>query len=251
MSDLNIKEKNKIKELIKNNKKFVTLVHRFPEGDALGSQLALSQLLLNADKEVAILNKDPLPWQYKFLPKSDLIEIVDQIDEYYDVGFVLDCSDFERTAFSENDRKKINFLVNIDHHLSNSFYGDLNYVNPRASSTGEMIYNLGNHLGFEINHDIALNLYAAIVTDTGSFRYSSTTADTFLIASKLVSKGIDIAWANENLFEIRSLGMVRLWGEALSKIEVKNKKLISLLTVTQRMLVQSDAEFSDDVTQPI
>jgi len=243
---MSIKEESKtFLDLINRYNNFAILVHRFPEGDAIGSQLALGLLLRNKGKKVDMLNYDPIPWQFNFLPGSELIKITDKIERDYDVGIILDCSDFKRTNYSETDRRRIKTLVNIDHHLSNSFFGDVNIIDPEASSTGEMVYTLIKNKKYEINQNIALNIYTAIVTDTGSFRYSNTTSKTLMIASKLVSKGIDVAWANENLFEIGTLGKIKLWGEALSNIELTRNNLISLLTVTQEMLIQFNAEFND------
>jgi bifunctional oligoribonuclease and PAP phosphatase NrnA len=235
----------KIHKLIEENNNFIILVHRFPEGDALGSQLALGQALIDSHKDVDMLHIDPIPSQYKFMPGSSIIKIHEAFKTNYNVGFVLDSSDFERTDYSKEDRQKIKYLVNIDHHLSNNYFGDFNFVNPNASSTGEMIYRLFQDSNFCITRDIATNIYTAIVTDTGSFRYSNTTAETLMIASKLVNHGIDIAWANENIFEIRTISKLKLWGEVLSKIETKCNDLISILTVTQEMLLQTNAEYSD------
>jgi len=238
-------EAQALNDLVERNETFVILVHRYPEGDAIGSQLALGLMLMKQGKSVEMLNYDKLPWQYKFLPGSEHIKIAESFQRDYDVGIVLDSSDFERTNYTESEKGMIRYLVNMDHHLSNNFFGDLNIINPQASSTGEMVYNLSKHMDIPLNRDIALNIYTAIVTDTGSFRYSNTTSETLMIASKLVSKGIDVAWANENLFEIGTLGRIKLWGETLSKIELTYHDLISILTVTQQMLIQSNAEFND------
>jgi bifunctional oligoribonuclease and PAP phosphatase NrnA len=240
-----IEEAAIFKELVRENNSFVILVHRYPEGDAIGSQLALGLLLKNQGKEVEMLNYDPLPWQYKFLPGSDNIEIGETLARDYDIGIVLDSGDFERTNYPPENKNRIKYLINMDHHLSNSFFGDMNIINPQASSTGEMVYNLVKHMGLTLTRDIALDIYTAIVTDTGSFRYSNTTSDTLMIASQLVSTGIDVAWANENLFEIGTLGRIKLWGEALSKIELTYNNMISILTVTQQMMIQTNADFSD------
>jgi bifunctional oligoribonuclease and PAP phosphatase NrnA len=244
---MKLKNESKIfRELIEKCNRFVILVHRYPEGDAIGSQLALGSMLSkNNEKKVDLLNYDPLPWQYKFLPGSDLIKIVNHFDQDYDVGIILDSSDFERTNYSPEDRSKIKNLINIDHHLSNNYFGDINIIDPQASSTGEMVYNLCENMNFELDQNTALNIYTAIVTDTGSFRYSNTTSETLMIASRLVSIGIDVAWANENLFEIGTLGKIKLWGEALSNLELVSENLISVLVVTEKMVKQSNAEFSD------
>ncbi|MBU1627058.1 bifunctional oligoribonuclease/PAP phosphatase NrnA [bacterium] len=243
---MKLKDESKVfHEIVEKNHSFVILVHRYPEGDAIGSQLALGLMLNNHGKKVDMLNYDPLPWQYKFLPGCNLIKVTNNFEKDYDVGIILDCSDFERTNFSSDDKSRIKNLINIDHHLSNSYFGDINIIDPHASSTGEMVYNLSENMNFELDQNIALNIYTAIITDTGSFRYSNTTSETLLIASRLVKIGIDVAWTNENLFEIGTVGKLKLWGEALSKIELECNNLISILIVTEDMFRQSNAEFSD------
>jgi len=245
MNNMLKKEIKKFLEVIEKKQNFAILVHRYPEGDAIGSQIALGLILKQLNKDVDMLNFDPIPWQFEFLDGSEMIKVKTAFDKDYDVGIILDSSDFYRTDYSDDDRAKIKTLVNIDHHLSNQYFGDINIVDPDASSTGEVIYKLSKKLNSEITSKIALNIYTAIVTDTGSFRYSNTSSNTLKIASKLVDKGIDVAWANENLFEIGTIGKIKLWGKALSDIELTSNNSIAILTVTQQMLEQFNAEFSD------
>lgn len=184
-----------ISHIIENNKNFLVVTHIFPDGDALGSASALHVFLKKMKKNSFIICNSGLPYQYEFLPgfkdiKKDFESTGLAKGEF--ACFCLDCADEERMKLDfENLRKNASVVVNIDHHISNNFFGDVNMVDRNKSATAEMIYDIFYH-GFKkmIDYDIALGIYTGILTDTGRFQYSSTTADVHRIASGLLKLGV-------------------------------------------------------------
>jgi phosphoesterase RecJ-like protein len=174
----------KIFQILKNNKRFLITAHMNLEGDALGSELAMYILLKKLGKQVIIYNNDPTPRAYFFLPKVGVIKN-ELKNSNFDVALVLDCSDSFRTGKVKDLLSRARYIINIDHHISNTFFGDINWVDWRASSVSEMIYRLCKELGI-MNNQIALCLYTGIFTDTGNFTYANTTRRVHKIASELI-----------------------------------------------------------------
>src|SRR6266436_2798330 len=174
-----------IGRILRDHQRFAILGHVRPDGDALGSQLALALSLQALGKEVCVWNEDGMLEKYSFLPRAELLTKPPAAPEDVDVAIALDTAIQNRlgTAFGAVRSAKI--WINIDHHLSNPGYGDLVYVDPTAPATGQIIFDLIKSHGFPFNREIAENLYAAISTDTGSFQYSKTSARTFEVAAQL------------------------------------------------------------------
>jgi bifunctional oligoribonuclease and PAP phosphatase NrnA len=178
------------------------LGHVRPDGDALGSQLALALSLQQLGKDVRVWNEDGMLEKYSFLPRAELLTKPPSAADHVDVAIALDTAIQNRlgTALAAVGSAKI--WINIDHHPSNPGYGDLVIVDPSAPATGELIFTLIKSQGLPLNHDIAENLYAAISTDTGSFQYPKTSARTFEIAAELVRVGsLDVGEISRKLYE--------------------------------------------------
>jgi phosphoesterase RecJ-like protein len=209
----------KIKEIAKaigkyNN--FLITSHINPEGDSLGSQLALAGLLRSLGKGFAIVNNNKVPDHYRFLPGADMIQ--DKVDingEGFDAAIVLDCPNLKRTGRVKGMVKKAGYIINMDHHVSNENFGDLNWVAKDASSTGEMIYMLYKALGSGITREIALSLYISILTDTGSFNYNNTSSVTHEIISELMGYGIEPYNVAESVYGNKTLRAMKLLGKTL------------------------------------
>jgi len=163
-----------IAEIIQKGRTFLVTSHVRLDGDAVGSELALYEALKGQGKEVVVYNQDRTPQMYAFLPDAGVI--VNRLGplDGFDAVFVLDCSEIERMGEEAPRIAGIRRIVNIDHHISNDHYGHLTLTDPEASSTGEMIFRLIDGMGIELTRDMAVNLYTAILTDTGAFRYSNT-----------------------------------------------------------------------------
>jgi len=191
-----------IGKVLREHQHFAILGHVRPDGDALGSQLALALSLEHLGKDVRVWNEDGMLEKYSFLPRAELLTKSPARAHHVDVAIALDTAIQNRlgTALAAVGSAKI--WINIDHHLSNPGYGDLVIVDVSAPATGEIIFNLITSQGLPFNHDIAENLYAAISTDTGSFQYPNTSARTFEIAVELVrAGGLDVGKISRQLYE--------------------------------------------------
>jgi len=232
----------KVMDVLKIYTNFLISTHINPEGDALGSQLALAQLLEGMGRTAVMVNDHKVPSVYKFLPKSDSIRTrVDKTIDY-DVAIVVDCPNLERIGRVRDALKEGKMILNIDHHISNGKFGKVNWVNDKASSCGEMIYELLKELDCKLNKEIATNLYTAIMTDTGSFSYSNTTAKVHKITSELVGCGLDAAGIKSEIYDKKGIGEIRLLGEALSTIQTDSDGKIAYLTATRDMAKSEDGE---------
>jgi bifunctional oligoribonuclease and PAP phosphatase NrnA len=191
-----------IGKVLREHQHFAILSHVRPDGDALGSQLALALSLEQLGKDVRAWNEDGMLEKYSFLPRAELLTKPPATADHVDVAIALDTAIQNRlgTALAAVGSAKI--WINIDHHRSNPGYGDLVIVDASAPATGEIIFSLIKSQGFPFTHDIAENLYAAISTDTGSFQYPNTSARTFEIAAELVrAGGVDVGKISRQLYE--------------------------------------------------
>lgn len=177
--------KKEIARLLKNAKKIAISSHVRPDADSIGSGLALYQMLKQLGKDVYYYNIDRAPFPLTSLPGYSVIEYRQIYPDEFDVLVLVEGGTEERTRQKRIDEY---FTINIDHHATSSYNANVNWVVPEAAAVGELIYELGLELGIEITRDIGFNLYAAIVSDTGSFKYSNTTYKSLFIASELLKK---------------------------------------------------------------
>ncbi|HAS17543.1 MAG TPA: hypothetical protein DCR39_06590, partial [Nitrospiraceae bacterium] len=173
---------------IRKRETFLITTHVNPEGDAIGSSLALALALSSIGKKVEVITQDPVPKGLKFLPSSDTIKQAKSIDRRFDAVITVDCGDLERVGFLKIDNIPGDILINIDHHVTNKGFGAVNFVEDAVASA-QLIYDIMKRLNISLTPDIATCIYTAIMTETGSFRYSNTTSETFKIAQEMVSAG--------------------------------------------------------------
>jgi len=232
---------NKIIEAINEGKSFLITAHVRLDGDALGSELAFYLMLKDMGKKAVIYNQDATPQQYRFLPGAQ--NIVNELRdiEQYDVGVVLDCSNLERVGEKSAQIENIKTLINIDHHISNGGFCRLSMLEGQASSTGEILYRLMREMRCDMTKDICTNLYAAIITDTGGFRYSSTHGDTLQAAGVLVENGADPQWISENIYENDSPARLKLMARVLETMSLDLENKVGSLFVSQEDLRQTGA----------
>lgn len=231
--------------LIESSKNICITSHINPDGDSIGSVLALGLALnRNGYKNIYMIINDEIPKDLLFLPEIDLIRKEYSVEEL-DLLIALDCGDINRVGISEELLRASNFIINIDHHITNTCFGDLNIINSDSSSTGEMIYDILKSMNLRIDKDIATSLYVAISTDTGSFKYDSTTSKTHIIASKLLEVGIDINYINTNLYHSRSIEKTNLLIESLNSMELLKQGKLALAIVTKEMLEKCNASIED------
>lgn len=226
-----------ITRAIEDSARIFLTTHVNPDGDAIGSLLALNRLLRELGREATAFMADPIPSNFRFLPTSDLvihaIEVVR--GESFDLGVVVDSTDWERTGKDIPSEVKLKKVINIDHHVSNNSFGDINYINPGASAVGEMLYDVIQAMKAPIDAQVATCLYTAIMTDTGSFTYSNTTARAFEISEKLVRCGAQPAKIAEEINENYSVSRLELLRLALASLEFSEGRRIGSMTITQNM----------------
>lgn len=218
--------------------------HVQPDGDNIGSTLALAMAIKKLKKNVSIIKVDDIPSDYIFLPHIDMFE-EQEYNDSVDLFISLDSSDLIRLGAGKKFALKAKNIINIDHHITNENFGDINIVSPSSGSTGEIIYRFIKDMKVDIDKDMATCLYTAISTDTGRFMYSNTTYETHLIASELLKIGIDINNININLYQSRTIERTRLFLEALNNLELISENRIALVAVTQDMLQNCNAKMED------
>lgn len=229
---------------IKDSKKIYLCSHVQPDGDNIGSLLGLGIALKKLNKEVHIVKVDDIPKKYEFLPNIDLIKKV-STEEMVDLFIALDSSDLERLGVGKKIALRSNSILNIDHHITNENFGDINIVISDASSTGEVVYSIIKELGVTIDKNIATCLYVAISTDTGSFMYDSTTSNTHLIAADLLNKGIDLNYIITNLYQNRSMEKTKLFIESLNTLEFHLDGKVAIIKITRKMLEDCNATMEE------
>jgi len=229
----------KIAELIRSGRSFLVASHESPDGDAIGSTLALSIALRNLGKEVLAYNQDPVPKNFRFLPGSETI--VNSLPENgrYDVGFILDAGELRRAGNGLRDHCEL--LVNIDHHPYSENLGPCDLLDIEASATGALVCRVLNELQVEVTEAIAICIYTAVLSDTGSFRYSNANPEAFRIAGEMVALGIDPWYVASGLYESQDAARLRLLAMALATLTLSRCGRMASVTVTDLMMAEAGA----------
>jgi phosphoesterase RecJ-like protein len=236
----------KIKDAINKSKDLTIVSHYHPDGDALGSQIALALGLKQLGIEVTMINKDPVPDTYRFLEKWQSIKPLDNNIELTPVVIFLDCATLERTGYPKEKLLNGNpQVINIDHHISNNKFGHLNWVEPNAAATAELVYDLLGLLQVKIDKDIATALYTGISTDTGSFLYENTTATTHLVVSDLINRGADLNLLRLNYYENISLSKMNLLKYVLNNLNFTSDNKICWVPIKSDVFNSFNASDQD------
>ncbi|RPJ50716.1 MAG: bifunctional oligoribonuclease/PAP phosphatase NrnA [Acidobacteria bacterium] len=231
-----------ILKFIRDHREFAITAHARPDGDSLGSELALATALKQLGKKVEIVNADPHPQAYSQLPGIEHIRRDNRLRGKYDAVFVLETNELARTGLTGLDQ---HFIINIDHHRNTLPFGNLNFVDAKAAAVGEIIFELIRQLGVTITPDIATNLYVAILTDTGSFQFSNTTAHTFRVAEELVLAGAKPADIAQSVYMSHPKSKLRLLSRVLETLEVHPSEKIAWVLLTQEMLKETGANATE------
>jgi len=231
--------------ILKEKKNILIATHSYPDGDALGSQLALGNILEALGKRVFYYSESGCSHIYDFMPNCDKLQAVLPDVRMFDAAIALDCGDRLRLGHEMGLLLEVHPFVVIDHHAGHKEFGDLNWVDATRSSTGEMVYDLAVALQAHISYDAAYCLYTAIVSDTGSFKYDSTTAKTFMIAGELVARGVNPSEVAGKLFDNYSPSRLRLLQAVLATLEFEAEGRIGIINVTQAMYADSGATPED------
>jgi phosphoesterase RecJ-like protein len=235
----------KVIACIKRNKHFLITTHTNLEGDALGSEIAFFILLKALGKQASIINLDSLPSGYSFLPGINYIKKFQKNLRYikFDCFVILDCSDLERCGEVTKINKDNKPILNIDHHISNKRFGNINWVEPHSPSCTQMVYKLYKKLRIPLDRDIAMLLYVGILTDTGSFHYPNTTSLTHKIVSELLKYNLDIAQIYKNVFENITFKDMGLLTKILPTLRCEFYGKIVWFQIKRELLKQREASF--------
>ncbi len=218
----------KIAEILKEKSNFAITFHVMPDGDSVGSSLALYNVLKRSNKNVDVFSSDKVPDVFSYLPGYDSIKDCSLIGKNaYDALIIIDSGDYERIGKCADI--KANITVNIDHHATNDLYADINFVDMNSAAAGELIYQIIKLMEPEIQKDEAACLYTAILTDTGGFRYSNTTPLTHLIAGKLISTGIAFSGIHDIIYRNFEYDSIKLLGKVLESIELHCRGRIAFM----------------------
>lgn len=237
---------NDIINKINESSKIALSFHSSPDGDSIGSSLALMQGLRGIGKKVYIVSKENIPANYRFLPYADEISSeTKNIKPDTDLVVILDCGNVERINIEDGLSNRKFTLINVDHHVSNDYYGDLNYVDTKASSMGEIVFELLQLSGITITKDIAKCIYTSILTDTGSFRHSNTTSKTHVIVSKLLETEIDFSEIHRLIFDNKEYSRIKLMGKAIESMYLTCDNKVSIIKITNDMFKELGIEDTD------
>ena len=218
---------------ITRRQRFLLTSHARPDGDSIGSQLAMAFALQALGKQVRIVNADPAPEHYQEFPGMDRIEISATASADVDAVIVMECSDLTRTGVTGLENQ---FLINIDHHAGNRMYGAINWHDESAAACGEMVFEVIRELGVPLTLEIATHIYLAILTDTGSFHHSNITPRTFDICRQTVEAGVNPATMARRVFDSNSFGKLKLIGALLDSMELVDHGRLAVLYMDDAML---------------
>ena len=220
-------------EAIARAQKIVLACHVNPDGDTLGSALALAHALRRAGKSVTVLSHDGVPEIYQWMPGAEWVQR-DTDERDFDLSIVCDTGTSDRVGRAKDIVDSARVTVNIDHHVAEGEFGRIRVVNSRAAATGELVLGLLKAMDAEIDKRIAECLMCAVVTDTGSFRYMNVTPHTFKVAGELMAAGAWPATISELVFENRSLASLKLLGRALGSLQVSEDGRIAWARIRAR-----------------
>jgi bifunctional oligoribonuclease and PAP phosphatase NrnA len=234
-----------ILDIISTNNSFLVLTHYRPDGDAVGSQLALAILLKNLGKKVQAWNDDPVPAKFRFLPNSEMIQTPPATPQEFDVVIAIDISVWNRAGTARERIAGKKHFINIDHHVSNEKFADINWIVTESPASGQIAFDLLKAGGFTITKEIAACLFAAISTDTGSFSYGNTTSASLRAAAELVETGLDVGEISRHVYESYPRARLHLLQMALADLKLVEHNRVAYYWVTNDMFQSSGAKRED------
>jgi len=231
---------NEVLKQIEQRDRFVLTSHARPDGDAIGSALACREILGAMGKQAQVVLHDGVPRIYRPLPYADKVVKADAVNGNYEAAIILECDGIQRTRLAGLEDQ---FLINIDHHRTGRPFAHVNWIDPRAVATAEMVYRLAAEARVRISPEIATCLYTAVLADTGSFMFEGTTEHTFELARELVLAGADPAHCARKVYFAHSTAKMRLLGAALSNLQRENH--LAWIWVTQEQMQRVQAREED------
>jgi phosphoesterase RecJ-like protein len=235
-------EIQQIVDAVRSRQRFVLSSHSRPDGDSIGSQLAMTYALLALGKDVTVVNSDAAPGPLMAFPGVPDIVIADHVDGDFDAAIIMECGSLERTGVKGLDR---GFVINIDHHPGNTGYGQINWFDASAAACGEMVFDLVKALGVPLTVEIATHVYLAILTDTGSFHYSNITPRTFDISREAIEAGVDPVLVARNVYDSNNMGRLKLFGAVLSAMQIDPTGRIAIVYLDHEMARAAGGTYED------
>jgi bifunctional oligoribonuclease and PAP phosphatase NrnA len=232
----------RIVDAIRSRHRFVLSSHSRPDGDSIGSQLAMAYALKALDKEAVAINADAAPPPLLAFPGVTDIRIAAEADGPYDAAIIMECGDLARTGVQGLEQY---FVINIDHHPGNTNYGQINWFNESAAACGEMVFDVVTALGVPLSVEIATHVYLAILTDTGSFHYSNITPRTFEIAGACIAAGVDPVMVARNVYDSNNMGRLKLFGAVLSAMQIDQTGRIAIVYLDHEMARAAGGTYED------
>jgi phosphoesterase RecJ-like protein len=220
--------------------RFVLTSHARPDGDAIGSALACSQILRSLGKRAEVVLRDSVPRIYQRLPYAESVVQAERVNGEYEAAIILECDSVQRTRL---EGLEDHFLISIDHHVSGRPFAHVNWIDPNAVATAELVYRLAREAGVKISPDVATCLYTAVLADTGSFMFEGTNQHTFELARELVIAGADPARCARSIYFGHSTAKMRLLGAALSNLH--RDGTLAWISVTQDQMERCRAKEED------
>jgi phosphoesterase RecJ-like protein len=239
---INTKQIAEIRDAILSRQRFVIASHARPDGDAIGSQLAMAYALRHLGKSVNVVNKDPAPPQFLTFPGVREIEVSPTVHGQFDAAIIMECGDLSRTGVEGFEKY---FVINIDHHRGNKLYGALNWFDEGAAACGEMVFEVIEALGVPLTVEIATHIYIAILTDTGGFHYSHITSRTFDISARCTEAGVQPEAIAREVYDSSTMGRLRLMGAVLRDLEFQANGRAALANLSLRLLHDTGATQDD------
>jgi bifunctional oligoribonuclease and PAP phosphatase NrnA len=238
-------ELQKIVDAIHAKQRFVISSHSRPDGDSIGSQLAAAYALRALGKHVTVVNADPAPpplMQFPGVPEIAIAERVDVAAGDDAAAIIMECGDLARTGVGGLERF---FVINIDHHPGNTAYGQVNWFDPGAAACGELVFDLVRALKVPLTLEIATHIYLAILTDTGSFHYSSISPRTFDICRETLEAGVNPVMVARNVYDSNNMGRLKLFGAVLSAMQIDPTGRIAIVYLDHEMARQAGGTYED------
>lgn len=227
---------------VQAGRRFLVSSHQRPDGDAIGSAVGLALALRELGKQAEVVMEAAPPHFLRPFPAVDRIRVATTVEDVTDGAFIMECSSLDRTGVRGLDRSSV---LNIDHHVGNTRYGAINWIDESAAACTEMVYTLVETLGVPLTPAIATHLYLGLLTDTGSFRFSHITPRSFEIARRCVEAGADPQWIARTHYDSSTLGRVRIFGQVLNTMRLDEAGRVALLTMTSADAAAAQASYDD------
>ncbi len=236
---------NRIIQHLKSSDHVLLASHLSPDGDAIGSLLAMGIALNALGIRTTLFNESPIPAVYRFLPSVNRIRSRIEDIHLFDTAVILDCGDIIRIGKNADAVQQLPAVVNIDHHITNTRFGQMHLIDTAACATAEIVYRIIKRAGLFIDEALATAIYTGIFTDTGSFRFSNTNKEAFSICDEMVARGADPYTVAKNVYGTYSLGRIKLLNLALDSLEISCNGKLSLMILTRDMFDETGTRSED------